>query len=214
MAWRKKQRKIRKKIRPYDSLRRSKAAKLGWKRRRAADPSLAATHRKSVARKSARNREIKRDLAFQGIDLEKRWEGKGRDGSATGYFYERYRLEILDAGTVENIIDHVIANHPGEAFFVGGQVDFRDGNENLFTNNATMTTDTDPEAAQKIIDGLQHTTQNNSNPFQTGRSRKVDVEGLFVLVRFARLKYVPKSKRTRIRKVTARKSKRLRRKKR
>jgi hypothetical protein len=172
MARRKKQRSAPKKIRRnVKRSKRSIAAIKGWK-----------------------TRKLNARLKFEGIDLEKSWEGKTRDGNPSGYTYERYRLDVLDSGTIRNIIAEVKRKHKGKRFFVGGQADFRDKDERLFTNNATLFTDKDSKAAQGIVDTLQRTIIGPSNPFQVGRSSKIDVEGTFVLVRFARENTTRKAK--------------------
>lgn len=196
MAGRKKQLKSRRKIRtrsePKGKLSaKQEADRLRKNRRR----TKTFRKRSQAALKGWVTRRKNSDLVFKGIELERAWEGKSRDGGPTGYFYERYTLPILDAGTVDNIIAHVKQQHPNRPFFVGGQVDFRDGNEQLFTNNATLVSYADSNAGKKIVNGLQYTSLNNSNPFQTGRSQHVDIEGYFVLVRFQRAPFIPLSQR-------------------
>lgn len=130
-----------------------------------------------------------RKLKLKGVDLDKRWEGKGKDGQPTGYTYERYNLPILDSGSVHNIIAHVTKTHKGKRFLVGGQADFRDRDDRLFTNNASLHLDTVRTAPELIISNLHKTIIQPSNPFQVGRSAKIDVENTFVLVRFKRERF-------------------------
>lgn len=148
----------------------------------------AAKRRSNAAKKGWRTRRLR----FKGIELQREWEGKTRDGSPSGYKYARYALPIIDPGTIKSIIDHV--KRKRVRFFVGGQADFRDNQERLFTNNTPVHPDSTSNAHQLIANDLHQLLIGPSNPFQTGRSSKIDVEAMYILVRYKRVIRKPKQK--------------------
>lgn len=182
MAGRKKQRKSKQKIRTQTerNRRRTKAFKV----------------RSVAAKKGWVTRRTNAILRVQGIELERSWEGKSRDGSSTGYHYERYHLPLLNPTYVENIIEYVKKRNPDRPFLVSGQVDFTDSNDRLFTNNSSQNSYNQSNIGAIVVEGIRDKHKNNSNPFiQQGRSSKVDVEGNYVLIRFKREAFASVQKR-------------------
>lgn len=137
--------------------------------------------RKAAGRKASRTRK----LHSKGIDLQRKWEGKNAEGKPNGYHYERYNLPIIDPLTIGAIIKHV-KGHTKRPFIVGGQIDFRDDDERIFTNNTPSYLPNEPDLASTIAQEIQHGIVHKSNPFHSGRSEKSDVEQTYILIRFAR----------------------------
>ena len=151
---------------------KKKAAKIGWQTRRLND---------------------------KGVHFDKEWEGIARDGSHTGMFFERYTIPFVevddpntgeategpDPATIEELITHIRAKYPGRDFIVGGQGDFRDNNERLFTNNAKLFGSHESGLGELIADSFHFMLLTQSNPFQAGRSTTVDIEQPYIVVRLA-----------------------------
>lgn len=98
--------------------------------------------------------------------------------------FERYQIQPGDADAIETILKAVKKNHKGRRFFYGGQAEIvSDSDGQHYTNNTDQYLDAD---TGKIPDLLRQLDEISINPSPVIEA--FTVEGLFVVIRFAKRK--------------------------